>query len=1240
MTKKTESSVPPLTEEATPLSLLSIPTAVAVPFGDPNTIRYAVGLNATKGGLKVFVERYQRMLLGDYIEVFWNGSAVPAVNTTVDQYNIDTRIGLNIPESEIKAGRITPFYRVTAISSSSDTSPSRDIWVKLDIPGGANPEPGKQENKNLAAPIVPADVAQSGVDKPRAQSGVEITIPPYPNMAEYDRIEFWWGGQRKWILVQPDQVGQPVRFTVDEQTILTAGDGEIILRYQLIDAALNFSDGWSLSTKIKVTASNTQLAAPLVDEAVDGVLELAVLSGRDAHVQILAINSPFAKGDTIEVLWEGRSADGTEVNHKASLVLQSASSVPHVPIPYEKVAAIAQGAAVVSYILRKADGTELASLRTQVSIRGKAFSLLAPLVVEANAGLLNHTLSSATVRILPYASMARGNEVTLIWVGQRADGQATYYHDSVILTESAVGRDVLFQVPGTEIAALTGGTLEVYYLVKTTLATEVPAQQSAHLQLQVTGNVTLLPAPTVPEANGENLDPALPYANALVPAYPGIRIGDNVQLLWIGDLTGLYQDHQTVETPAQLASGLSLRVYGENILGNLDNYVTVFYIVTRDGKQVGKSASLRLHIGAAQAALPAPRVDQAQGNIIITADVSTSGASVRIPASARLITGDTGTVRWRGQAGSGTIDVPFTVWQSDQDVVVTIPHAVVAANNGFTVIVDYTVNRGAQTSPSASYDVRATSRNGRLLVMGARSLTDRNRNLKSVSTLIGQSSLTALDSRSHQPVQAIWRYASQAEVEAKIGSRFVDTRPTEILEVRALEDKVQIRPRNLTGNGLIHWAQNTVAAAFAAQRDTGTLMAWGDQAVGGAFPLNSAVPGLLDITEVVGNDMAFAAIRKTGQVVVWGDVGHGGSFGNNSIIAGLTDIVEVVPSRFAFTARRRGGQIVTWGNAGYGGAIPAGSGISSLTDIVDVVGNRSAFAALRSNGQVVAWGYAGNGGLIPVDSGISSLTDIVQVIASEEAFAALRSNGQVVAWGHVGDGGYIPPNSGISSLTDIVEVNAASTAFTARRSNGQVVSWGNQYFGGIIPPDSGISGLTDIVKVVPAWAAFAAQRSNGQVVVWGDVNSGGSFLGNSGIAGLTDVVEVVSNLYAFAARRANGQVVAWGKVDSGGSFPNGSVIAGLTDIIQVVPNGYAFAALRANGTVVAWGNTACGGLIPANIATQLTDVRAIYANSTAFVALTSDNRLVSWGYAPSGGDNAPTPASLRGSLSYEINSAT
>lgn len=1227
MARSTKNSAPPLIEEVLPtLTLLDIPAAVAVPFGTEARL-HAVGIKAVTGGLKVFVEPYVRMQTGDLIEVFWNGSAMPSASAVVD--TVDMRVGLNIPESQIQAGRVSPYYHITAPSGANSDSPSSDIWVKLDIPGGANPELGKQENRNLAAPIVPPDVAQSGVNKTRAQSGVEITIPPYPNMAEYDRIEFWWGGQRNWVLVQPGNVGQPVRFTVNEQTILTAGDGEIVLHYQLIDAALNFSDGWSLPTKVMVTASNSILAAPLVAEAVDGVVDLAVLAGRDVTVQVLALSSPFAVGETIEVLWAGRDAGGNAVNYSATRNLQNVPQVVQFSVPNAKVAAIAQGAAVVSYTLRKPDGTSFSSLSTQVRIKGQAVSLAAPVVIQANAGQLAYDLPSATVRIAPYASMAAGNEVTLIWAGQRTNGQPTYYTSSVIVTQNTVGHDVLFDVPGTEIAALTGGSVEVYYQVKATLVSEVPAQQSAHLQLQVTGNVTLFPAPTVLQADGDRLDPGVSYADVRIPAYPGISIGDDVQLLWIGDLTSLYSDRRPVATSSEQLSGLQFRVYAEEILGNLDHYITVSYSVIRNGRQVGKSVSLRLRVGAAQVVLPAPRVDQAQGNILITADVPASGATVRIPAAARLIAGDTGTVHWRGQSGAGTIDVPFTVSLTDQDAIVTVPQAVVVANNGFTVTLDYTVTRAGSlmTSYSTSYEIRASSRTGRLLVMGARSRTGKAEGRSGIPYLIGQNWLTALDVYTQRPIEALWRYTDETKVQT--ASRFLDTRPTAILEVQALGDRVQIRPRNVTGNGQVE------LGAFVAQRDKGLLVAWGEAMEGGIIPNNSIVPGLTDVIEIVPNDRSFAALRSTGQVVAWGNADNGGSISTNEI-SSLNDIVEVVASRYAYAARRRTGQVVAWGNPAYGGSIPIN--FSGINDVTGIVANWQAFAALHSTGRVTVWGNSAYGGSIPIDSGISSLTNISDIIANAYAFAARQTTGKVVAWGAADLGGNIPATSGISGLTDIISVVASSRAFAARRSGGQVVAWGDVGAGGNIPAHSGISTFDDVVNVVPNDWAFAALRNTGQVVAWGDTTRGGDIPANSGISGLNDIVEVTANAQAFAARRRTGQIVVWGESNNGGSFPISSPIPNLTDIVQVVASSYAFAALRSNGTVVAWGNGSSGGIIPTDIARQLTNVRAIYASHMAFIALTDNNCVIAWGSSATGGNNAAIPPSLQGNISYEISS--
>lgn len=66
--------------------------------------------------------------------------------------------------------------------------------------------------------------------------------------------------------------------------------------------------------------------------------------------------------------------------------------------------------------------------------------------------------------------------------------------------------------------------------------------------------------------------------------------------------------------------------------------------------------------------------------------------------------------------------------------------------------------------------------------------------------------------------------------------------------------------------------------AFAALRSDGTVVVWGNQAVGGAAPT------LSDVLALYSNSHGFTALTSTGDVVSWG---HSVGGGNNSAVIHL-----------------------------------------------------------------------------------------------------------------------------------------------------------------------------------------------------------------------------------------------------------------------------------------------------------------------------------------------------------------
>ncbi|AZL72822.1 RCC1 domain-containing protein [Pseudomonas oryziphila] len=580
-----------------------------------------------------------------------------------------------------------------------------------------------------------------------------------------------------------------------------------------------------------------------------------------------------------------------------------------------------------------------------------------------------------------------------------------------------------------------------------------------------------------------------------------------------------------------------------------------------------KPLQFRVSRGAAPSLL-APVIVEAENGKLDPAKVP-QGATVRIGAEALIKVGDKVVLQWRGNPGPGTQVLEKTA-TADGQLELIAPHALVLANDGALVQLDYSIVRqaGGTDGPSATaaYDVKSDLVTGSLRVMGAR--WSRGSYRASGNWRL----LSALDANTGKPLAAQWQYAGDTGWSAP-STTWRDTDPSRLLRVQTANDLVILNTPNLIGNGVD--TTTTGEAAFVAHRDSGDMIGWGNPGYGGSIP--SSIITMNDINEVSCTGSAFAGRTHSGQVVAWGNAAQGGV----SPVPSRT-YTQVCGNSVAFAAINDLGAVVAWGTAAAGATVP--DPIKVLTDLRSLAVTGTAFAAIRQAGEVVAWGNSANGGSVP--SEIGGFRDIKEVLGANMAFAAWRGNGRLVAWGSATAGGQVPGE--IAALTDIVELSCANAqAFTARRATGQVVAWGNASYGGTL--DSIIGGFTDIVHVVSTWQSFAALRGNGHVVAWGGVEG------------------------------------------TGGVVP--PAIAALDDIIQVAGSSKAFAALRKTGQVVAWGLAAVGGTLSAEVE-QLTNVIALYANSHGFAALTADSRVITWGQAAGGGDNTSVRPLLNGKVSY------
>ena len=193
----------------------------------------------------------------------------------------------------------------------------------------------------------------------------------------------------------------------------------------------------------------------------------------------------------------------------------------------------------------------------------------------------------------------------------------------------------------------------------------------------------------------------------------------------------------------------------------------------------------------------------------------------------------------------------------------------------------------------------------------------------------------------------------------------------------------------------------STSSAFAAVKDDGSVVTWGNSSDGGD---SSTVSDDLSsgVTQIYSTERAFAALKVDGSVVTWGRAGQGGD--SSAVTGNLgSGVTQIHSTERAFAVLKIDGSVVTWGDSRYGGNSSAETG-DLVSGVTQIYSNHYAFAALKGDGSVITWGYPTFGG----DSSTVSddlISGITQIYSTEMAVAAVKDDGSVVTWGHPSEGG-------------------------------------------------------------------------------------------------------------------------------------------------------------------------------------------------------------------------------------------
>lgn len=318
--------------------------------------------------------------------------------------------------------------------------------------------------------------------------------------------------------------------------------------------------------------------------------------------------------------------------------------------------------------------------------------LPAAILDSLEGSALDPSLGKVVVRIAPYANMACGDQLLLSWDGLDIEGFA-YQHEMVrYVSEAQVGKDVVFVVKGMHVAALDGGSLEVYW--KLLSAGSSGPVLSARVQLSVGDTRPQLLAPIVEGTIGGTLDPARVQEGTLVVLQPYARMaaGDLVTLIWgTGKLPATFCDTLKVEHFA-VADVLSFWVDGAHIAAHLGGEVKVCYRVEQSGGAVRESEPARLVIAPFQRGeLDAPDVLEAEDGVLLNDD-SIDGVTIVI-GNAQTQDGELVYLKCDGDLFNHRDDREITRETAGKPLIFIVPHRFWREHHGTTVRVAYTVER-------------------------------------------------------------------------------------------------------------------------------------------------------------------------------------------------------------------------------------------------------------------------------------------------------------------------------------------------------------------------------------------------------------------------------------------------------------------------------------------------------------------------------------------------------------------
>ncbi|HHY0413302.1 TPA: hypothetical protein ACVU39_004681, partial [Vibrio parahaemolyticus] len=441
--------------------------------------------------------------------------------------------------------------------------------------------------------------------------------------------------------------------------------------------------------------------------------------------------------------------------------------------------------------------------------------------------------------------------------------------------------------------------------------------------------------------------------------------------------------------------------------------------------------------------------------------------------------------------------------------------------------------------------------------------------------------------------------SSQYEYDWSINGITVATTPTYVYQSTDPDNNVRLKVTgvDIYGQETVEYSTYRVSVvkeifsngtnAFAALRNDGSVVTWGNDATGGDSSLVDLSTGVEEIYSV--RAQSFAALKTDGSVVAWGNLGGDCAAACTNLNSGVINIVNGLAG---FVALKDDGSVVSWGFLGteIPGSIDLSSGVIGIYALRDGQG----YAALKEDGTVTTWGNIGSR-----TSSVDYNLNVGAVHSNGVSFSAVKYDGTASYWGQ---GDNMTDFQALDFSIGIREVYSSSNAFVALMGDNSIQAWGLASRGGVIP---GTVDTSNVESVFRNSSAFAVLKQDQSIESWGNISDTFSQT-------LVDIVKIYPSNFrgsGFSALSAGGDIYVWGN-----DFADGQITGlKLTDSSVVKATTKAFAAINDAGNIVAWGDNSTGGNVPTSINSSGNGIKELFSNENSFMVIKNDGSVETWG---------------------------